>query len=209
MSKNNFDQVAWIYDTLVKFVFGDRLMVAQHYFLPEIEPGSSVMIAGGGTGEILEALNELDRDLRIVYIEPSKEMIRIAGKRGPFRNLKIDFKPIRLQELEPQKFDVIITNFFLDIFTEFHVKEIIRNISESVTINGKWIITDFENTSVWWHRVLIRTMYIFFRWFSNLEGDKLISFDKYLTQYGCTCVSEKIFMRGLIKSRVMKKIFVK
>ena len=46
----NYDNSAWFYDRLSRVVYGKAIVRAQVYLLKEIPAGSTVLIAGGGTG---------------------------------------------------------------------------------------------------------------------------------------------------------------
>jgi spermidine synthase len=66
----NFNNSAWFYDGLSRLVYGNALVEAQVYLLQFIRPNSKILIAGGGTGWILEELAKLHPEgLKIAYVE--------------------------------------------------------------------------------------------------------------------------------------------
>ena len=83
----NFNALALFYDQLKKIVFQSKLDEASRYFIPDIADNSSVLILGGGTGELLQHLNET---MSVVYLEQSSKMIEQAKSRN--YKAKVDFK---------------------------------------------------------------------------------------------------------------------
>ena len=81
MSQSNFNLIAPVYDFLAKMVFGSHLKKAQTIFLNQIKEGDRVLVVGGGTGWILEELNQLNKPIKVVYVEPSTKMMSLSKAR--------------------------------------------------------------------------------------------------------------------------------
>ncbi|NJN40867.1 MAG: hypothetical protein HC811_00060 [Flammeovirgaceae bacterium] len=107
--------IAPYYDFLANLVFGNTLIRAQQKFLESIEPNSSILILGGGSGQILTDIDNIVKGCTINFIEISTGMMELARNRKVINNT-IVFD----QHLEPstRTYDIIIMNFFLDQFTE-------------------------------------------------------------------------------------------
>lgn len=204
---NNFNSVAFIYDFMAQLVFGKAILKAQSGLLHTIPDSSSVLILGGGTGFILEELDKLSLPLSVTYVEPSSAMIRRAKARSPFNCIEVDFIQDRHEAvLGADRFDVVITNFFLDVFTREQLPEVVRQVSSLTADNGMWLLTDFVITGVWWQKVLVKIMYLFFRVTARLEGDQLLNFNDYLSKTGFTSVKSESFYHGMISSHIFKRI---
>ena len=68
----NYDNSAWFYDRLSRLIYGKALVRSQVYLLRYIPAGSIILIAGGGTGWILEEISKLHPSgLKITYVEIS------------------------------------------------------------------------------------------------------------------------------------------
>ena len=87
--KNGYDNVSFFYDRLSSLIFGDKLQFPQRYFIEAIPANARVLIVGGGSGWILEAIcSHHSKGLAITYIDSSPKMVGrylsddIGKKRG-------------------------------------------------------------------------------------------------------------------------------
>ena len=151
--------MASFYDQLARLVFGETIFSAQTSHFDSILKDSKVLIVGGGTGWILQQLPEHCKE--VTYVEPSGKMMKIANQRQGTIPIRFIQKPIQEIHLE-NNYDVIITNFFFDLFDELQGYEIGLMLSGSLKRNGIWIITDFENGGKWWQKIMLNLMYFFF-----------------------------------------------
>src|SRR5665213_550548 len=84
---SNYDNSAWFYDRLSRVIYGRALIRSQVYLLPCIPAGATILIAGGGTGWILEEIaNIYPSGLKIVYAEISAKMMAFSRKRNAGNN---------------------------------------------------------------------------------------------------------------------------
>lgn len=201
--KNDFDRIAWIYDSLARLVFGKSITEAQTAFLEEIPENADVLIVGGGTGWILKALDELDKSINVVFVDLSAKMVNKAKQRAPFKNLEVTFNAGSYEHVYGL-YDVIITNFFLDVFDEKTVPNVIKTLRFRLKAGGYWLITDFVKGAGWWQDILISIMYRFFRITTKLEGKRLLNFDVWLKKNGLSEAISRKFHHGMIKSSIYK-----
>ena len=104
--RNNYDNIASSYDLLSRLVFFRSQVKAQIEQLKYIPEGSNVLIAGGGTGWILEEIAKIHPSgLSITYVEISAKMLEISQKRNTkantityIRSSIEDFKPAHNRE---------------------------------------------------------------------------------------------------------------
>lgn len=76
MLSPGFDNIATWYDALAHLIFGDIRYSAQAHFLNQVPENSRIVIIGGGTGKLIEALTQLHPvGLDITYIEQSEKKI--------------------------------------------------------------------------------------------------------------------------------------
>lgn len=183
---SNFNRVSWVYDLLVRIVFGKTLRDAQAHYLKRISNHSKILVIGGGTGIILEDLFKLCPDVHVDFIEASSSMIRIAKKKVK-PNWSIQFiHQTDTSKLPAENYDYIIAGFFLDVFTEKQLNVVIQDLKNSLKSDGKLHVTDFHTDMYdwWWSRVLLKSMFIFFRLSVQLESKKLLSFTDFLNAGG-------------------------
>lgn len=200
---NNFDALAPYYDTLARIVYGKSIQRAQTEFIYTIPVRATILILGGGTGWILDSLTHGNQGHKIYFIEASSEMIGRAQRRS------IDGDVIFIHGTEaaiPQglKFDVVMTNFYFDLFTNAGVQHRIQHIAKFCNDDARWLVTDFVNTR-WWHSLLLKSMYAFFKLTSGIEADHLPDWEPALHAAGYSCTDQRGFYKGFIQSYVFEK----
>ena len=175
--ENNYDKTAGFYDLLAKMMFGNTLMLAQKSVLPYIPKQAKILIVGGGTGAILEEITKLhESGMDIVYIEISEKMLLKSAQRQVGNN-KVQFVHAAIEDYETNtQFDVIITSFLFDNFKQDKATLVFKKLDKLLIPYGKWLFTDFnveKNSSAFWQRWLLKSMYLFFKISSNVEANQL------------------------------------
>ncbi len=203
MKSNDFDKLAFIYDQLARLVFGKSMVESQKHFLNAIPEGSRILILGGGTGWILMELLKIKKEMSVCYIEASAKMIDIAKARLN-RDERIQFIHGTESDIpSDSQFDFIITNFYLDLFTNESLKIVIGKIGNSLAPQGKWIATDFTSNQ-WWHRVMLKVMYFFFNVTCNIESKKLPEWSKEFQAISAKQLDSKKFYGGFIQTTIFQ-----
>jgi tRNA (cmo5U34)-methyltransferase len=196
---NGFDRIAFIYDFLARIVFGQSIVDSQRYFLNKIQNGSKILILGGGTGWLLADLMKLKPDCKVWYIEASEKMIALArNKVGSSHS--IHFIHGTEESIPEIKFEVVITNFYLDLFSNRQLEHLVKNLQSVLKTSSSWIVTDFVNDKKWWQPVILRIMYFFFRITCGLKIKQLPEWDQLIARKGTKEVESKSFYRGFIKT---------
>ena len=88
-SFSNFNFIAPFYNFLQRLIFGNHLQKAQSFFLNEIKPSSTVLIIGGGSGEIISSIFQVSIPEKVVFVEQSSKMIELAKPK--VKNNKVEF----------------------------------------------------------------------------------------------------------------------
>ena len=204
---NGFNRIAPWYDSLTRLVFGKAILNSQLEFLSSVPPDSTVLILGGGTGAILPLLLRRIPTGSILYIEASSEMLKLAERNVPAEfTTNIEFVHGTHDSLpDGMVFDVIITNFFLDLFPDGDVGTICQQLSSRVRQHGLWLISDFVKGDRWWHGMMLWIMYRFFRFTSGISGSRLSSWELHLRAVGLRATASKLFFHGFIKSGLYTK----
>ncbi|HYF69997.1 MAG TPA: class I SAM-dependent methyltransferase [Ohtaekwangia sp.] len=170
---NNFDAIARLYDTLSFLVFGNTLFKAQLQFLHVIPSGAKILMLGGGTGALLRKILKVCPDCTVWYIEASSAMIEIASKKN---NSPVNVRFIHGTESDiplQHRFDVVITNFYFDLFPTDKLGTIIKTISLSCSSEVRWLVTDFTDPKNLWQKLLLKIMYRFFRVVCKIEASTI------------------------------------
>lgn len=208
-NNNNYDSIAWCYDWLSFIVFGNSIKIAQIQMLPFIGKKNKVLISGGGTGWILEEIAKLHSSgLTITYIDVSEKMIRRSKNRKVGLN-KIEFINKSIEEVvfSTDYYDVILTHFFFDNFSQSSSKNIFEKLHQSLKSGGKWLFSDFQlkERKKFWQRAMINSMYLFFKITCGIQANKLPDTDIYFYSHNYKLISAKSFYNKLIISKVFEK----
>ena len=196
-----FNFIAKYYTFISRAVFGNSLEKAKVSLFNNIPDNAKVLIIGGGTGVSLAFLNRLKPQLIIHFVEASSEMVKIA--KSKIDTGQVDFYYSTIEDFGGGNYDVIITEFFLDLFSENEIKSYIHLITHKLSKNGVWFDTDFRATNSLSKKALLKIMYLFFRIFSNVKVDKLIATKKIIESKGLIITKEKKFKSGFITSRLI------
>lgn len=207
--KNNYDRVAWFYDGLSKLVFGNALMDAQRSVLHFIPERANMLIAGGGTGAILEEISRIrHQNIHITYIEISKKMLDIAAERNVGQN-NVQFVHAAAESFRSdEQFDIIITSFLFDNFKQNKAEMVFENLNNLLKSNGSWLFTDFnveEKPGKLWQKWLLKSMYLFFGLLSEVEARELPDTEMLFSKAAFKTVFQKSFYSGFIQSLVYQK----
>ena len=206
--KVDYNFIAPYYDRLAQFVFGNAIKQAQQFLIQFIQPNSHILIIGGGTGWILEEITKAHPSgLQITYVDISIEMIKISRKRNVGQN-KVNFisQPFHDVQLKPV-YDVVITPFFLDNFSEDSVNHVIQKIQTSLRSTVVWLYADFQinEQSNIWQKLLLKIMYLFFQTVCHIEARKLPNVEIQFKSRGYQCVCSKTFFKDFIYAGVYKR----
>jgi len=202
----NYNNSAWFYDKLSRLVYGRALINAQIYLLGFIPPASKILIAGGGTGWILEELAKIHPSgLDITYVEISANMTALSQKRQTGQN-KVTFVNDAVENVKlPGGFDVVITPFLFDNFVDETVDRVFYHLHALLKPGHLWLNADFQLTGRWWQNIMLQSMFIFFRLLCGIEASRLPAIEKRFDTNGYNVVENKTFFGDFIVARVYRK----
>jgi len=213
---SGFDHVASFYDPLARLVFRDAQLRAQMVLLPFIEDNTRVLIAGGGSGWLLQQLLNTGKQLHILYLDASPKMIEMAERRNRQQLTQsyasVEFRVGTEQAILPaETFDYIVTPFLLDLFPERRLEKLMRRLNQAMAQNGKWLFADFwpaRQPAPWWQKLLLKAMYIFFGLLSNVEAGHLPNFNHHFATLELKESYSANFYRGMIQAKVFSRQMV-
>ena len=202
----NFNNSAWFYDRLSRVVYGKALVNAQRFLLQYIPANANVLIVGGGTGWILEEITKIQPSgLAITYAEIAEKMMALSKRRHAgdnqvvFINEAIENADLNLG------FDIVITPFLLDNFTEAELQEIFNSMHSLLNPGGLWLNSSFQLTGKWWQAVLLKSMFLFFRMVCGVEASKLPNIKRQFSWHDYRLLEKQTFFNEFVLSTVYEK----
>ena len=144
-------------------------------FFLNLNPNERIIIIGGGSGKVLESINQLNIPLTIDFIEPSTRMIEKARERiQESSNLSVNFHKIEFESYKSsEKYDWVCCFFFLDLFNKSQSLHMhLDHIKSLMDIRSNLLVSDFEiNKDSWWKKLLSYFMHLFFKATTGLESN--------------------------------------
>jgi ubiquinone/menaquinone biosynthesis C-methylase UbiE len=211
--RKGFDIIAPYYDLLARCVFGNSICKSQLATLEFIPKDAVILIMGGGTGWYLKELLLCSKAKRVVYIDSSEKMLALSKNKMasfPQEMELVDFRLGTHTCIQPgERFDLIITHFFLDLFTDAQLNKLMQLLSTVLNKNCLWLCADFHlpdrGSGRWWKKVLIHLTYAFFRLCCNIKASRLPEIYRYFKANDMHSIYESFFYSQLIVTQVYKK----
>ena len=211
--KKGFDFLSWFYDLLLFISSGKTIVNSQVSLIKKLPPCSNALLIGEGTGNFLKALAASDKARRIVYLDISSGMCQQAQNKLKTTKHKaeVEFRIGSFEQVyEDEVFDLVSTNYFLDVFTPQQLDVYIPLLASHLKQDGLWYCSDFYTPPKlrlkdYLFKPILAVLYLFFRLICRLPAHKLPpSFEK-LTLYGLKEQNTEYFLSGFIKSSISIK----
>ena len=213
MKKSCFDKLAPWYYFLETISFGNQLQQCRISQLAELNAVKNVLILGDGNGRFLESLLKSNCKTEIESLDISKNMIELANARiTSFPNIsKVIFihSDVFDWDFPKCKYDLVVTNFFLDCFTYPELTNLIEKVSLSLKPDGKLIYGDFNIPNSFFKKtlatLLLFGMYVFFRMFTRISANSLHDPTFLLIENKLILKNEKYYLGSFLKSQLWFK----
>ncbi|MEM6348698.1 MAG: methyltransferase [Bacteroidota bacterium] len=203
----NFDFIAPYYDRLAHWVFGEQLAKSRRALLDEIPQVLRVLMLGAGSGDMLFSFAERSIGAQIEYVEPSAKFVKIAREAWehhyPVNAHQVNWVASPWQKYEPKyTFDLITTDYLLDLFPEEKIERLITKIASLLKIDGLWLYIDFcqNEKTAWWWRPLRFLMYRFFALVAGVPGRKITNIRAIAERQGFEIMAEKTMAKSGIEA---------
>ncbi|MCR9142583.1 MAG: class I SAM-dependent methyltransferase [bacterium] len=216
-----FDRLAPVYDLLAAVGSGNQIARARRSLLNEIPPGKRALVLGDGTGQFLCELMATGRVKQAVCIDASPAMIDRASRRWQRQCRRSGADPgsvefrvgaLPLDDGPGGPYDLVCTNFFLDLFTNEEMEPVFRQIDAALAPDGNWYYTDFRYPDRATHplrylsaRVLVRCLYVFFGLVAGLRARALTDVKKTFESNEYQLVARTIVAFGALECAIFKK----
>lgn len=189
----NFDRLAAHYHWLETLCAGSLMQRCRTAFLSRTKHCRRALLVGEGTGKFLVALLRANPRIQITCVEHCAGMIAQTRQRLAIAKLdgsRVEFKQVDARHWVPpvEKFDLIVTHFFLDCFRAEQLQALVPRLAAGATADATWLLADFCVPERGWRRwrakIILALLYTFFRLTTSLSARRLTPPDSFLTQAG-------------------------
>ncbi len=169
---NNYNRIAPFYDLLAKIISFNEISKAHESQLFHLKTKNNCLIIGGGSGQFLNKLWEINPNIEIDYLDTSHEMLRLAKKNTPEeKESQICFLTSRTYL--KKKYDCIIAFFYLDLYNKSDLESEIEFIIRKTRKKGIILVSDFTYSKHWLRQLYDRAVILFINLTTN---GKIVSF---------------------------------
>lgn len=205
-----FDRLAPFYRAMEWITAGGKLQRCRTEFLGEIPVPRQILLAGEGHGRFLPECVSQFPEARIVVVDSSRRMLEIA--RDKVDSERVEFLHVDLLEWEGPRgeFDLIVTNFFLDCFSEKDLAQAVSKLGKMAAPQADWLLAEFDippsGVTRWRSRIIVAMLYRFFRIVTGLKARALVPPDAELVKTGFRLHRRETHDWGLLKSEWWRRI---
>ena len=138
----NYGRVAAVYETLGYIYSGRQIYDAKASQIGEMKPLDRVLYVGIGPGE--DALLAAQIGASVTGLDLSVSMLKLAEDRMTNAGCKAEFLCADITQHDRTGFyDVVVVNFFLNVFKEEQMRQMLNHVATLVKPGGKLLISDF------------------------------------------------------------------
>ena len=200
----NFDRVAPVYGLLECLGAWGKMQRCRVVLLGDVPQPRKVLLVGEGPGRFLADCVRRFPAAEFTVVDASAEMLKRAKQQVSDGNIAWVHAELPGWEGPLEKFDLIVTNFFLDCFTPDKLPLVIAGLGKMAAPTADWLVADFEiPASGWrrcWAKFVVGCLYRFFRIATGLKTAALVPPDEALSRAGFVLRKRVTFEHGLLKS---------
>jgi len=208
-----FDRITAVYDIVVSISSFNRINKSQLAFLSHLSTQKTGLILGGGTGYFLQKVLDQNKEIHITYVDASAKMIELAKKRikekRPNSLHRVTFTCLGAEDFEWQTYDLIVCNYFLDLFDNAFVQMMAEKFKQNLNTKGLLYVTDFNISETngfikWSTQMGLKVLYLLFRWTTQLQTKQLPETEILLKEQCFSSTHSKYYLNGILACRLYK-----
>ncbi len=209
MPRPNFDRLAGPYVWLERLSFGGLLHWCRTALLGELADARTALVLGDGDGRFLEAFVTFNASVQVDAIDISPAMVAVAGRRVRTDRVRFTVADVRARNFLPERYDVIVTNFFLDCFPESELEVLIAKLVPTLKPGGRWLVADFRRPAARVPRLIadaaLAGMYLCFRVATRIPASRLVDPAPILERHRLTVEKTASRLSGFLTALLWKK----
>lgn len=144
-SGKSYDRLAWLYDAAAHAYSGGQIHALKTFQIGELQAGQRILYAGVGDGE--DAVLAANRQVKLTLLDASPLMLERAKRKFEAASADDTVEFICsdvLKHQRPGHYDIVVANFFLNIFTEPMMQAVLAHLAAMLKPGGKLLIGDFS-----------------------------------------------------------------
>lgn len=183
------------------------------HFLPQLTDRTHALVLGDGDGRFLAALLQQNPTLTSDAVDTSASMLKLLRLRCK-RIAPNDSSRLKIHQADalnylsaapPCTYDLVVTHFFLDCFTQNEVDALATKVSARVIPEAVWLISDFRVPPGVMRlpaRLIIHSLYLAFRIITGLRTRQLPDHSLAMTRAGFTCIAQSLSLFGILTTEL-------
>ncbi len=206
----NFDRLAPHYHWMEALSGGGLLQQARTIWLDELKDCRRILSAGEGHGRFAAACTARFPMAELTCMEASAAMIAVAQTHLGRSGDSVRWHHAELLHWQnEEKFDALVTCFFLDCFPPEELTAVIANLAIRAAPQAVWLVVDFalpaHGLARWRAQVVHTLMYFFFRRVVALPARRLSAPDHLLRAQGFQLIARRTYNWGLLRADVWQR----
>lgn len=209
----SFGRLARIYRWMEYFSFGPYLQRIRKLQIPEMGHCQRALVYGDGDGRFLEELARCLPKLHVTAVDASLQMLRATARRLPVkaavRLVHADALAWNAAGLPEAPFDLIVTPFFLDCFTEAEIASLLSRVNAATEENALWVVSDFaiprRPAARFTGKLIVRGLYLAFALLTGLKTRRLPDYGRVMHEAGWILEDRRELLLGLLVSEKWRR----
>lgn len=204
----NFNRLARLYRWMEYASFGPWLWWCRCAFLNELRDCRRGVVLGDGDGRFTARLLAVNPQIEIEAVDASAAMLlSLVHRAGEYAD-RVHAVCADARGWEPgtQRYDLIVTHFFLDCLTTEEVRALAVKLRAVTDRETRWVVSEFAEPQSWFGRVTARpVVWLLYRAFGLLTGLEVRVLPDYhpaLSAAGFVCVKKRKWLGGLLVSEL-------
>jgi SAM-dependent methyltransferase len=206
----SFDLVARPYRWLEYLTLGRALERCRAHFLPQLRDCRHALVLGDGDGRFLGQLLACNPGLGADAVDTSTAMLRMLRRRSEAATADANIR-LRIHHANALTFslagpyDLVVTHFFLDCFTQVELDTLVTRIASSLAPGALWLVSDFRIPTGLMHvpaLAVVRGLYFAFRVLTGLRTTDLPDHATALTRSGLIRIAHEHSFAGLLTTEL-------
>ncbi len=138
-----YNRIAPLYDQLAALWSGGSIAKCHRKLGERLTKGERTLFVGAGSGQ--DAAHAAERGVEIVLLDISPSMLTRAEQRVRAVGGDPELIEIDLREYETRnQFDSVVVSFFLNIFDDEELPEILNLLNNKIRPDGRLLVADFS-----------------------------------------------------------------